>query len=159
MSLVDVLLRTNRVKRVLFLADRKELRDQAYYENFKKFFPNESMTIVYSGTVDRNSRIYVSTIQTFENVFRDFSVGFFRANFIHEDASEKPLLTSPGLGAFHFQIFFIIKANFQFVFKNFFKGFPNKIGLGYAAHFFENDEKVILYRLIGIFFYQLQQFK
>jgi type I restriction enzyme, R subunit len=77
MSIVDVMLRTNRVKRVLFLADRKELRDQAYYENFKKFFPNESMTIVYSGSVDQNSRIYASTIQTFENVFRDFSVGFF----------------------------------------------------------------------------------
>jgi len=77
MSIVDVLLRSNRVKRVLFLADRKELRDQAYYENFKVFFPNESMDIVYTGTVDKNHRIYVSTIQTFENVFRDFTVGFF----------------------------------------------------------------------------------
>ena len=77
MSLVDVLLRSNRVKRVLFLADRKELRDQAYYENFKKFFPSESMDIVYTGTVDKTHRIYVSTIQTFENVYRDFTVGFF----------------------------------------------------------------------------------
>ena len=77
MSIVDMLLRSNRVKRVLFLADRKELRDQAYYENFKVFFPNESMDIIYTGTVDKTKRIYVSTIQTFENVYRDFSVGFF----------------------------------------------------------------------------------
>jgi len=77
MAIIDVLLRSNRVKRVLFLADRKELRDQAYDENFKEFFPNESKTKVYSGTVDKTHRIYASTIQTFENVYRDFSVGFF----------------------------------------------------------------------------------
>lgn len=77
MSIVDVLLRSNRIKRVLFLADRNELVSQAYNENFKVFFPSESKTIVYSSSVDRNHRIYVSTIQTFENVFRDFSVGFF----------------------------------------------------------------------------------
>jgi len=89
MSLVDVLLRSNKVKRVLFLADRKELRDQAYYENFKKFFPNESMDIVYSGTVDKTHRIYVSTIQTFENVFRDFTVGFF--DLIISDESHRSI--------------------------------------------------------------------
>lgn len=77
MALVDTLLRSNRAKRVLFLADRKELRDQAYDENFKVFFPNDSKTRVYSDTVDKTHRIYVSTIQTFENVFRSFSVGFF----------------------------------------------------------------------------------
>ena len=43
MALIDVLLRANRAQRVLFLADRKELRDQAYGDNgFKTFFPNES---------------------------------------------------------------------------------------------------------------------
>jgi len=77
MSLIDVLMRSNKVKRVLFLADRNELVRQAYGENFKVFFPNESKTIVYSGSVDKTHRIYVSTIQTFENVYRDFSVGFF----------------------------------------------------------------------------------
>jgi len=73
----------------LFLADRKELRDQAYYENFKVFFPNESMDIVYTGTVDKNHRIYVSTIQTFENVYRDFSVGFF--DLIISDESHRSI--------------------------------------------------------------------
>jgi len=77
MSLIDVLMRSNKVKRVLFLADRNELVNQAYAENFKVFFPNESKTTVYSGSVDKTFRIYVSTIQTFENVYRDFSVGFF----------------------------------------------------------------------------------
>ena len=77
MSLIDVLMRSNKVKRVLFLADRNELVNQAYSDNFKVFFPNDSKTPVYSGSVDKTHRIYVSTIQTFENVYRDFSVGFF----------------------------------------------------------------------------------
>jgi len=77
MALVDVLLRSNKVKRVLFLADRNELVIQAYEDNFKVFFPNESKTIVYSDSVDKTHRIYVSTIQTFQYAFRNFPIGFF----------------------------------------------------------------------------------
>ncbi len=77
MALTDVLMRSNRVKRVLFLADRNELVTQAYEDNFKVFFPNESKTIVYSDSVDKSHRIYVSTIQTFQYAFRNFPVGFF----------------------------------------------------------------------------------
>jgi type I restriction enzyme R subunit len=76
-ALCDVLLRAHRIKRILFLADRKELRDQARDDNFKVYLPHESITTVYSESVDTNNRIYISTIQTFENIYQKFSVGFF----------------------------------------------------------------------------------
>ncbi|WP_148701494.1 DEAD/DEAH box helicase family protein [Candidatus Nitrososphaera evergladensis] len=78
MSLIDILLRSNRAQKILFLADRKALRDQAYEEGFKIFFPSESKTKVFSGDVDlKNHRLYASTIQTFMECYRDFSIGDF----------------------------------------------------------------------------------
>jgi len=78
MALIDVLLRANRAQRILFLADRKALRDQAYGDlGFKTFFPNESKVKVFSGTVDKTSRLYASTIQTFMECYQQFSCGDF----------------------------------------------------------------------------------
>ncbi len=78
MALIDVLLRANRAQRILFLADRKELRDQAYGDNgFKTFFPQESKVKVFSGQVDKTSRLYASTIQTFMECYQEFSPGDF----------------------------------------------------------------------------------
>lgn len=78
MALIDVLLRSNRAQRILFLADRKALRDQAYGDlGFKTFFPNESKVKVFSGTVDKTSRLYASTIQTFMECYQQFSCGDF----------------------------------------------------------------------------------
>ena len=69
MAILDVLMRTNRAQKILFLADRKALRDQAYEEGFKKFFPEESRSKILSGNFDRTSRLYVSTIQTFQEIY------------------------------------------------------------------------------------------
>lgn len=77
MALVDVLLRANRAQKVLFLADRIELRRQAYNEGFKEFFPNELKTSVISGSVDKTRRLFASTIQTFMGCYQDFSIGDF----------------------------------------------------------------------------------
>ena len=77
MALIDVLLRSNRAQKILFLADRKALRDQAYNEGFKVFFPNESKTKVYSGKVEKTPRLYCSTIQTFMECYQEFSIGDF----------------------------------------------------------------------------------
>ncbi|MBI2183953.1 MAG: DEAD/DEAH box helicase family protein [Thaumarchaeota archaeon] len=78
MALIDVLLRANRAQRILFLTDRKELRNQAYGDNgFKAFFPNESKTKVFSGKVEKTSRLYASTIQTFMECYQEFSPGDF----------------------------------------------------------------------------------
>jgi len=77
MGLIDVLLRANKVQKVLFLADRKALRDQAYDEGFKVWFPNEAKSKVVSGHLDKNSRLYASTIQTFMECYQKFSPGAF----------------------------------------------------------------------------------
>ena len=77
MALIDVMIRAKRAKRILFLTDRTELNDQAFDENIIKFFPSEAKQKVFSSTVDQNSRIYASTLQTMKNNYRDFSVGFF----------------------------------------------------------------------------------
>ena len=69
MAILDVLMRTNRAQKVLFLADRKALRDQAYDDGFKKFLPEESRSKILSGNFDKNSRLYVSTIQTFQEIY------------------------------------------------------------------------------------------
>jgi type I restriction enzyme R subunit len=77
MALIDVLLKANRAQKILFLADRKALRDQAFNDNFKVYFPNELKMKVFSSSVDKNHRLYASTIQTFMECYQDFSVGDF----------------------------------------------------------------------------------
>lgn len=75
-SLTDLLIRANWVKRVLFLCDRKELRKQA--KNVFNDFINEPLTIVGSQTAkDRNKRIYLATYPAMMKVFQTFDVGFF----------------------------------------------------------------------------------
>ena len=77
MALIDVLLRSNRAKKILFLADRKALRDQAYDEGFKVWFPNEAKSKVFGGSLEKEARLYASTIQTFMECYQELSVGAF----------------------------------------------------------------------------------
>ena len=77
MALIDVLLRAGRAQKILFLTDRKALRDQAFNDNLKVYFPNELKMKVFSSSVDKNHRLYASTIQTFMECYQDFSVGDF----------------------------------------------------------------------------------
>ncbi len=77
MAIIDVLRRSNRVEKVLFLADRKALRDQAFNDGFQAFFPNESRAKIYSGKLDKNAKLYASTIQTFMECYQEFSPGDF----------------------------------------------------------------------------------
>ncbi len=84
MALIDLLIRAKWVNHVLFLADRKMLRDQAYgKKGFQGFF-TESMTKIKSGSFDKNQRLYASTIQTLEEVYREISPGFFDLIIIDE---------------------------------------------------------------------------
>lgn len=75
-SLTDVLIRANWVKRVLFLCDRKELRRQA--KNAFSDFLNEPLTVVKAGTAkDRNQRIYLATYPAIMKIYQTFDAGFF----------------------------------------------------------------------------------
>lgn len=76
MAIINILLRSNRVQKVLFLADRKALRDQAY-NNLREFLPEESRDKIFSGKLNKNVNLYASTIQTFMECYKEFSPGDF----------------------------------------------------------------------------------
>ncbi|MFA7072961.1 MAG: DEAD/DEAH box helicase family protein, partial [Methanoculleus sp.] len=69
MAIIDALLRENRAQRVLFLTDRKALRDQAWNKGFLEFFPHEAKDKILHGRFNQEKRLYVSTIQTFQEIY------------------------------------------------------------------------------------------
>ena len=77
-SLVDILLRQGYIKRVLFLADRRELARQAM-DNFKEHLPNQSRERIEADSFKKDKRLYVSTYQTMMSLLKknDISQGFF----------------------------------------------------------------------------------
>lgn len=77
MGLIDVFLRTNQARRVLFVADRDALVNQAKTDGFEKFIPNEPCTRLYSWDIDTTQRLYAVTLQTLSNIFEQFSPAFF----------------------------------------------------------------------------------
>lgn len=77
MGLIDVFLRTNQARRVLFVADRDALVDQARTDGFEKFIPNEPCTRLHSWDIDTTQRLYAVTLQTLSNIFEQFSPAFF----------------------------------------------------------------------------------
>ncbi len=84
MSLVDVLLRANQARRILFVADRDPLVQQALTDGFKKFLPDEPCTRILSYRIEKTNRLYVATLQTLSNCFQEFTPGFFDDIFFDE---------------------------------------------------------------------------
>ncbi|MBU1662041.1 MAG: DEAD/DEAH box helicase family protein [Chloroflexi bacterium] len=77
MSLVDIFLKSNQSQRILFVADRVPLVKQALEEGFKEHLPDEPATRIYTHKIEKTSRLYVSTLQTLNNCFREFTPAFF----------------------------------------------------------------------------------
>ncbi|WP_095499325.1 DEAD/DEAH box helicase family protein [Paraferrimonas haliotis] len=76
-ALVELLLRSRWVKRVLFLCDRKELRRQAD-SAFKEHLPSEPRCVIgEKNQIDQSARIFVSTYPGMMNRFSQLDVGFF----------------------------------------------------------------------------------
>lgn len=69
MAIIDVLLNASWAEKVLFLADRKALRKQAWEDGFKEFFPEEARSMILAGVFNKDARLYVSTIQTFMEIY------------------------------------------------------------------------------------------
>lgn len=90
-SLVDLLVKNDWVKNVLFLADRNALLTQAK-KNFVKLLPRVSCSILDSGQSKNNidSRLYLSTYPTMKNLLdrgsdeRPFGVGHFDLIIVDE---------------------------------------------------------------------------
>ena len=88
-SCVDVLMKSNWVKNVLFLADRTSLVRQAH-KNFNKLLPNVTTSLYTGGSLNRdaNARVIFSTYQTMINLVnddtREFGIGRFDLIIIDE---------------------------------------------------------------------------
>ncbi len=79
MGLMDVFMRANQARRVLFVADRDALVKQAKEDGFEKFLPQEPCARLHSwdDPHTRTQRLYAVTLQTLSNIFEDFSPAFF----------------------------------------------------------------------------------
>lgn len=77
MSLIDVFLRANQARNILFVADRDALVDQAKTDGFEKYLPHEPCTRIYSYDIQKSNRLYAATLQTLSNCLEKFTPGFF----------------------------------------------------------------------------------
>ena len=77
MALIDMFIRANQARRILFVADRDALVEQAKSDGFEQFLPDEPCTRLYSWDVDKSKRLYAVTLQTLSNIFEQFSPAFF----------------------------------------------------------------------------------
>ena len=77
MALIDVFLRGNQARNVLFLADRDALVDQTLTDGFKAHLPNEPRDRVYTHQIDKTKRLFVATEQTMALCYTKFSPSFF----------------------------------------------------------------------------------
>lgn len=85
MGLIDVFMRSNpsialrasQARRILFVADRDALVDQAKEDGFEKFIPAEPCTRLRTYDLDTTKRLYAVTLQTLSNIFEQFSPAFF----------------------------------------------------------------------------------
>jgi len=81
MAMIDVLLRANIIRNVLFIADRIALTNQAKSAGFKEFF-QEPVGDLRVDSNDFTKRLYVSTVQTLRSgkpkkCYEKFGPGFF----------------------------------------------------------------------------------
>ncbi len=77
MALIDIFLKTNQARNVLFLADRDALVEQALSDGFKAHLPNEPRDRIYTRNIDTTKRLFVATEQTMNVCYTKFSPGFF----------------------------------------------------------------------------------
>ncbi|MBI4931837.1 MAG: DEAD/DEAH box helicase family protein [Bacteroidetes bacterium] len=77
MALIDVFLQARQAQKVLFLADRDSLVDQALTDGFKVHLPNEARTRIRTFNIDKTTRVYVSTLQTLELCYEKFNPAEF----------------------------------------------------------------------------------
>lgn len=79
MALIDVFLSAHAAQRVLFLADRDALVEQAETDGFKMFLPNESKARIRTFDLQsaKRARLCVSTLQTLEQCHEKFNPADF----------------------------------------------------------------------------------
>ncbi len=77
MALIDILLRANYAQKILFLADRDSLVEQALTDGFKAHLPHESRGRIRTFDIPTEARVFVSTLQTLEICYDKFTPADF----------------------------------------------------------------------------------
>lgn len=77
MGLIDLFIRANQVRHVLFLADRDALVDQALTEGFTEHLPHEPRDRIFTYNIDRTKRLFVATLHTLGRCYQQFTPAFF----------------------------------------------------------------------------------
>lgn len=79
MALIELFIRANQARNVLFVADRDALVEQALENGFEKCIPTEPcMRLTSNNLADATShRLFAVTLQTLSNIFEAFTPGFF----------------------------------------------------------------------------------
>lgn len=75
-ALIDLLIQAKWIRRVLFLADRRELVKQALGD-FKEHMPDETRARIEGGEVDDAARIHVATYPSMAQVYGSLSPGYY----------------------------------------------------------------------------------
>src|SRR6266851_2542496 len=72
MALIDLFLRAHEAQKVLFLADRDALVDQALTDGFKAHLKHEPRDRIYTHKIDKTKRLFVATEQTMSVCYTKF---------------------------------------------------------------------------------------
>ncbi len=75
-ALIDILIRASWVRRMLFLADRRELVKQAE-DAFAEYIPLESRVRIEGGSISRDARIHFATYPSMMQVSPQLSTGYY----------------------------------------------------------------------------------
>ncbi len=94
-SLVEMLMRQERIQRVLFLADRRELVKQAIGA-FKEHLPGAPRCWIEGGTIDKDAQIHFATYPGMMSLYRRLSPGYY--DLIVADESHRSIYEKKSYG-------------------------------------------------------------
>lgn len=79
MSLIDIFMRADQARNILFVADRDALVRQAKTEGFETHLSDEPAARIFSTNVDtvKSNRLFVATLQTMSTQYKHFTPAFF----------------------------------------------------------------------------------
>ncbi|MGB8644422.1 MAG: DEAD/DEAH box helicase family protein [Anaerolineae bacterium] len=141
MSLIDLFLRTNQARRVLFVADRDALVTQAQRDGFKAWLPDEPRDRITSQNIDLTKRLYVATLQTISNCFDRISPAFF--DLVIFDEVHRSIFNKydEALGYFDGRMIGLTATPAEFVERNTFTAFDCADGKPTFLYTYEDAQK------------------
>ena len=94
-ALVELLQRQERIQRVLFLADRRELVKQALGA-FKEHLPGSPRSWIEGGTIDKDAQIHFATYPGMMSLYQQLSPGYY--DLIIADESHRSIYDEASYG-------------------------------------------------------------